>query len=181
MTPETFFVVDLAAICGRCQVTRLDHDELGGDHAFCWGTPAWPPPPSTHTHDSTTDDDYKEPIPDTIEVPSTEVDQTDDRVPRGARTLIKQALKAGWELRKITYSRGPWMHSLHWTPISTSDLLVVRLVGMVDTERRAVVACWRDGKFDHAYLLSNKTPMHLGTSTAAKAWFAPDPKETPTS
>lgn len=83
------------------------------------------------------------------EVMATIIDIRDERMPGGARTIMNLASKNGWDVWGA-YSRGPHTHATTGALLRISDYVVVR---MLDAEQRRAVACWRDGKFQWAWLL----------------------------
>lgn len=76
------------------------------------------------------------------EVRKTPIERADPRCVQGAKNLMNAAAKAGWEVRRLTYSRGPYLGAAGQV-LSISDFVVV---GVVDTDHRCGVASWRDGK-----------------------------------
>ena len=81
------------------------------------------------------------------EIRATELDLSDPRIPGGAQQVIKAALAGGWRL-KVTYARGPLMHSSQQTFLRMVDSVLIRgrrLPG------EAFGAEWLDNKFDVAY------------------------------
>lgn len=106
------------------------------------------------------------PIPEP-EVRKTAIERSDPRCPQGARNLMNAAAKAGWEVRRLTYSRGPWLGS-KGNVLSISDLVAC---GVVDSDRRYGVASWRDGKVVSAWYgerEGDRVPMALTTITDLK-------------
>lgn len=85
------------------------------------------------------------------EVTAIEVDRTDERVPRGARTLINAAEKAGWTWR-ITYARGPRTHGAHGNLLGVSDSIKVTFRPPADQDI-AAIATWVDGSMDTSWLV----------------------------
>lgn len=86
------------------------------------------------------------------EVRSTPVTPGHEKVPGGVRTVTNLLAKIdGWELRRLTYARGPYVGS-KGEVLSTSDSVVLGAQGEVDNEVRVAVASWRDAKFDFAYI-----------------------------
>lgn len=101
------------------------------------------------------------------EVRKTPIERADERCPQGARNLMNAAAKAGWEVRRLTYSRGPWLGS-KGNVLSISDLVAC---GVVDSDRRYGVASWRDGKVVSAWYgerEGDRVPMALTTITDLK-------------
>lgn len=87
------------------------------------------------------------------EVRTTPVEVTDLPSRSGMRQVANLVLKTkGWELRRLTRARGPYMGA-RGQVLSISDSLVLGAVGEeVDGKRPFAVASWRDGKFDSAYV-----------------------------
>lgn len=84
--------------------------------------------------------------PVTALVPPPEVtsrDRVEGPVPKAAQALARLAVAHGWAVR-VTYARGPRVHSTHGTVTRIADSIAVR---MRRGEQRAV-AFWTDGKFD---------------------------------
>jgi hypothetical protein len=101
------------------------------------------------------------------EVRKTTIERSDERCPQGARNLMNAAAKAGWEVRRLTYSRGPWLGA-KGNVLSISDLVAC---GVVDSDKRYGVACWRDGKVVSAWYgerEADRVPMALTTITVLK-------------
>jgi hypothetical protein len=84
-----------------------------------------------------------------VEVSCHPVDPKDPLVPGGVRTVVNLIAKSGWELRRLTHARGPYVGA-KGDVLSTSDTIVLG-AREVDGDRCAV-ASWRDGKFDFSYL-----------------------------
>jgi hypothetical protein len=101
------------------------------------------------------------------EVRKTPIERADERCPQGARNLMNAASKAEWEVRRLTYSRGPWLGA-KGNVLSISDMVVC---GVVDSDRRYGVASWRDGKVVSAWYgerEGDRVPMALTTITDLK-------------
>lgn len=105
------------------------------------------------------------------EVRKTTIERADERCPQGAKNLLNAAAKAGWQVRRLTYSRGPWVGAAGQV-LSISDLVVVGVVDQaVDTDYRYGVACWRDGKVVSCWYGErdgDRVPMELTTITHLK-------------
>lgn len=120
------------------------------------------------------DPDYVEPIPEP-EMRATPV-EVDSLPPRsGMRQIANLVLKTdGWELRRLTAARGPYVGS-DGSVLSISDSLVLGAVGPeLDGGRVIAVASWRDGKFDHAYagrLSDGVAKVNPVNATELKAWI----------
>lgn len=91
-------------------------------------------------------DDAKEEIPAVIEQPAIKIELEDDRMPGGAKTILKLAEKQEWRVL-ATYSRGPWMHTVTWTPTAISDYVLVRM----QRGSEHAVGIWRDQKFKRGW------------------------------
>lgn len=77
-----------------------------------------------------------------VEQERTPIDVDDRRCPAGARSLIKAGAVHGWELARLTYSRGPYIGA-RGQVLKICDWVVL---GLLDrTNHRAGVGCWRDG------------------------------------
>lgn len=85
----------------------------------------------------------------------------------------------GWDLRRITYARGPYVGA-RGQVLSISDHHKVSAVGPIvegdglDSGQRFVVASWRDLKFDAGYtgLIRDRVVYPtIANSTALKAWI----------
>lgn len=84
------------------------------------------------------------------EVRATPIDVGDDRLPRGAKTHINRARKAGWTVT-ATYARGPVAHGTTGKLLRVVDSVVVR--ARLAEGPRVAVACWRTdakGKYTFA-------------------------------
>lgn len=95
----------------------------------------------------------EEPLPP-VEVACHPVEPRDPLVPGGVRTITNLLSKQGWELRRLTHARGPYVGS-KGKVLSISDTIVLgarepETLGL-DRPVRVAVASWRDGKFDFAY------------------------------
>lgn len=97
---------------------------------------------------------------------------------KSSKSLKHPPAAPGWELRRLTYARGPWLGA-NGEVLSTSDTVVLGARGPeVDEGRRIAVACWRDGSFDHAYIgvfKDGRFTTEPANSNALKAWI----KDTP--
>lgn len=90
------------------------------------------------------------------------------KVPGGVRTILNLAAKQGWEVTRLTYSRGPYVGA-SGKSLGVSDLIVLHVRGpVVDGDRLTGVASWRDGKSDSVWLVEKKTLTKIG----AKALIA---------
>jgi len=80
----------------------------------------------------------------------------------------------GWELRRLTHSRGPYVGS-SGEVLSISDSIVMGARGPeVDSGVRVAVASWRDGEFDFGYtgiLKDGVVTTQPANSNALKAWI----------
>lgn len=96
------------------------------------------------------DPDYVEPLPDP-EVICHPV-EPDSFAPRsGIRQVINLVLKSGWELRRLTHARGPYLGA-DGSVLSISDSIVVGARGpALDGQIPYAVGSWRDGKFDYSF------------------------------
>lgn len=85
-------------------------------------------------------------------------------VPGGARSLMNLAEKHGWEVSRLTYSRGPYM-SWKGESLGVSDYVVlhVRRPG-IDGPALLGVASWRDGKADCCYLATKESTRSLAVT-----------------
>jgi hypothetical protein len=93
------------------------------------------------------------------EVTAEPVEKKSQWVPGGARTIWNLAEKNGWTVVSATRSRGPRVHASLGTLLSVSDFFLLKL--RLDSEDRAAVASWCDGKFDFAYNVT----IHRKTKT----------------
>ena len=98
------------------------------------------------------DPDYIEPLPP-IEVYAHDVDPADFAPRSGIKQVVNLIPKQGWELRAVKHARGPYIGS-DGSCLSISDTHVVKARGPVEVDGSTpfVVASWRDGKFDFAYI-----------------------------
>lgn len=128
------------------------------DHNILFGRPSMHPSESQRLRDAwlvehgemtrQEESDHVEPIPEP-QLRATPVE--DDALPGGAGKIVRAARKAGWTIQ-ATRSRGPWLHSTHWTATGVYDLLLVRLRRGDERAR----AFWRTDakgawKFEHAW------------------------------
>lgn len=115
--------------------------------------------------------DYREEIPPDTTIPepevrSTPIEPADPRMPGGAKSIIKLAVKEGWGF-DAAYSRGPWMHSTRWVPIGISDLVLVRLgLPSLDKPTELAVASWRDKSFEWAYYWPARSAQPVRVNSA---------------
>lgn len=133
------------------------------------------------------------------EVPSRPVEPKDEAVPGGVRTITNLLRKRGWELRRLTHARGPYLGA-NGDVLSISDTVVLGARekprcprGGLDRPPRIAVASWRDRKFDFAYV-GHVTGNHITVearvnATEMKSWIkgekcpeppAPTEDQTPT-
>lgn len=121
-----------------------------------------------------------EPLPP-VEIPGHKVEPKDEVVPGGVRTVVNLLAKRGWELRRLTHARGPYVGA-KGDVLSISDTVVLgaREVprcerGGLDRPDRIAVASWRDGKFDLAYVGYIRdgqiTVTERANATTMKAWI----------
>lgn len=105
--------------------------------------------------------------------------QVDELAPRsGMRQIANLIGKTdGWELRRLTRARGPWMGA-RGQVLSISDSLVLAARSEeVDGVRRVAVASWRDGKFHSAYVGTSKggrMTTEKANATDLKNWIKRD-------
>ena len=101
---------------------------------------------------------------------------TDDLEPRsGIRQVANLVAKNGWELRRLTHARGPYMGS-KGKCLSVSDSIVLGARGpeRLDGGVPVVVASWRDGKFDFAHtgiLKDGRVSIAKVDATTMKNWI----------
>jgi hypothetical protein len=95
-----------------------------------------------------------DPVIPPIEIACHAVEPKDEIVPGGVRTITNLLAKRGWELRRLTHARGPYIGA-KGEALSISDTIVLGAVGprSLDGKVLRAVASWRDGKFDFAYAL----------------------------
>mgnify|MGYP006136924775 CR=1 FL=1 len=91
------------------------------------------------------------------EIRATELSQSDPRIPGGAKQVIDAA--AGWRL-KVTYARGPVVHSTQETFLRMVDSVLVR--GVLGTKHFSAV--WLDNKFSVAYSDLNGPVAKIGAN-----------------
>lgn len=109
-------------------------------------------------------------ISTTPEVRATVIDIGDDRMPGGAATVIRAARKTGWDT-VATYSRGPWMHTTHWTPTGIADLVLLRL-NRGPYHARAMWRRTKDvWKFEHAWVWNTQEPSLEKVNSKALSAF----------
>lgn len=82
-------------------------------------------------------------------------------VPGGVRTLINAGSKSGWRVRRLTYSRGPYLGAKG--SLGVSDMVVLVMEGPVlDSERTLAIGSWRDGGSDWAWLVRGSKTDRIG-------------------
>jgi len=101
--------------------------------------------------------------------------ELDIAIPGGVNTTLSAAAAAGWEVRRLTYSRGPFLSS-SGKSLGVSDFVVIGLAGpMVDGGRVYGVASWRDGKSYFGWWINaDRSVEHLGAE-ALKARMKENP------
>lgn len=83
-------------------------------------------------------------------------------VPGGVRTLINAGAKVGWVVRRLTYSRGPYLGA-KGSSLGISDMVVLVMEGPVlDSERTLAIGSWRDGGSDWAWLVRGSKTDRIG-------------------
>lgn len=116
-----------------------------------------------------------------VEIQGHSVEPKDEIVPGGVRTITNLLAKQGWELRRLTHARGPYVGA-KGDVLSISDTIVLGAReaprcwrGGLDRPPRIAVASWRDGKFDFAYVgvIQDGTIVvrDRANNTAMKAWI----------
>lgn len=120
-----------------------------------------------------------EPLPEP-EVVAHAVQPKDEIVPGGVRTITNLLAKRGWELRRLTHARGPYVGAKDKL-LSISDSVVLGARekprcarGGLDRPPRIAVASWRDGKFDFAYvgvIQDGRVVTEPANNTAMKSWI----------
>lgn len=122
----------------------------------------------------TQDDIEVEPLPPP-EVPCEPIG-VDSFAPRsGIRQVINLVAKQGWELRRLTRARGPYVGA-DGSLLSISDTVVLGARGPsgFDGTTRVAVASWRDGKFDFAFtgtLKDGRLSTTKADATTMKNWI----------
>jgi hypothetical protein len=121
------------------------------------------------------EDDYVPPSPEPIECYATEINHkgtTDVTIvdgsvrqvttPGGARTILNLAAKVGWEVLRLSYSRGPYIGA-RGESLGVSDILILVVrAPIVDGIVNGGVASWRDDKSDWAWLVSDGKTTNVG-------------------
>lgn len=96
-------------------------------------------------------------------------------VPGGTRTLLNLAAKQGWEVLRLTYSRGPYLGALGGS-LGVSDSVLCILGGpVVDGGRLWAVASWRDGEADWAMQITKGHSTLVGMK-ALTTWIKEAPR-----
>lgn len=96
-------------------------------------------------------------------------------VPGGARIIINLAKKQGWDVTRLTYSRGPYMGA-GGKSLGISDRVVLHVRGpVVDGNRLWGIASWRDGKSDSVWMVDETNQLRHSAAKQLTAWM----KETP--
>lgn len=112
--------------------------------------------------------------PEPVEIPAPEVARHDvtagDFPPRsGIRQIINLVARQGWELRRLTHARGPWVGAAgEVLSISDSVVLGARSPAALDGSVRVAVASWRDGAFFSGYTGTLKDGHMITESTDSK-------------
>ena len=75
-----------------------------------------------------------------------EVELGDSRVPAGARSFARAAIRHGWIVR-ATYARGP-LQDARGTRYKIVDSLMIQCRKTLGDTQASVNACWTDGKAD---------------------------------
>lgn len=128
--------------------------------------------------DGDDDDEVEVTVFPPVEIPGHTV-EPDSFAPRsGIRQVINLLPKHGWELRRLTRSRGPYAGS-RGEVLSISDSIVLGASKPVelDGSRHIAVASWRDGKFDFAYVgvvRSGALSPRRVNATEMKDWIKGD-------
>lgn len=133
--------------------------------------------------DSKAADEEEDNEPVIVDLPEPEIRATPipvtDLPPRsGIRQVANLIEKTdGWTLRTLTRSRGPYVGA-RGQVLSISDMILIRASGEevdgVRGNRRFVVASWRDGKFDFAYvgtIAHGVAIPRAANATELKAWI----------
>lgn len=102
------------------------------------------------------------------EVYATPIEMDDERVPRGARNVIKPGLAAGWRIVGLAYARGPRVGA-KGQALSISDS--ISLVMHSADGQHKIWATWTDGKSSFAYIQQKKHSMVKVGSKAAIAYM----------
>jgi hypothetical protein len=93
------------------------------------------------------------------EVRCTPIERADDRCPQGVRNVMNAAARAGWEVTRLTYSRGPYLGSKGQV-LTISDSVVIHVVdgeghlGVASYRDRKVTSCWWGTIGGRCYLTS---------------------------
>ena len=101
--------------------------------------------------------------------------------PGGVRVFANLAPKVGWTIRRLTYSRGPYLSSTGKS-LGVSDCILMILAGPpLDGVTRWVVGWWRDGKSTSVWTIEDGVVTIAGAK-AAKEWMKahaiePEPKK----
>ena len=92
----------------------------------------------------------------------------------GMRQIANLVVKSGWDLRRLTESRGPYMGA-DGSVLSISTRLVLGARGpQLDRGVAVAVASWRDGKFDTAYagrIADGRLQVDPVNATELKDWI----------
>lgn len=114
------------------------------------------------------------PLPE-VEVPQHNVTAEDFPPRSGIRQVINLVRKQGWDLRRLTQSRGPYIGA-KGDVLSISEVTVLAAVGpaRLDGGVPVAVGSWRDGSFDFAYIgeivKGNLSPTKVDATTM-KNWI----------
>lgn len=100
-----------------------------------------------------------------IEIPCHAIDPSSLPSRSGIRQTVNLVSKQGWELRRLTHARGPYMGARKC--LGVSDTIVLG-AGALAPSRRRVVASWRDGKFDFGYILDGQKLLGRVNATELK-------------
>lgn len=100
----------------------------------------------------------------------------DSFAPRsGIRQVVNLVARSGWELRRLTHARGPYIGA-GGEVLSISDSVVLGATGpdRLDGTTPVAVASWRDGKFDFAYtgiIKDGRLSTTKADATTMKGWI----------
>jgi len=144
---------ETCSVCGqevrwgtRAGRTMYHHREVV-DHLPVFGNMTSPP-----VRIQVEDEEADQGVPE-IEIPCHPIDPSELPPRSGLRQVANLVEKQGWELRRLTHVRGPYVGAKDKV-LSISDVIVLGARGpaRLDGTVPVVVGSWRDGKFDFGYI-----------------------------
>lgn len=167
----------ICALCGEEVRFGWRHGRPGWWHREDVDHEADPVVPEARTYEL--DEDGQPVIIEPLPTPEVECHpvEVDSFPPRsGIRQICSLVIKQGWELRRLTHSRGGYLGAKGQV-LSVSDSVVLGARGpaRIDGGVPIAVASWRDGSFDFAHVGlitgGSRVPMTKVNSSTLKGWI----------